>query len=179
MNIGNKIKELRVASGLTQEELATRSELTKGFISQIERDLTSPSVDSLLDILEALGTNASDFFTKDSNEQIIFSDDDYFEYENSDLGYVLDWIVPNAQKNMMEPTLITLNQGAKSKRIDPFEGEVLGYVISGSIILSYGDKNFEVKHGQTFYFEAKKAHCIENKNKRPARVIWISSPPSF
>ena len=87
MEIGNKIKELRVASGLTQEELATRSELTKGFISQIERDLTSPSVDSLLDILEALGTSPSEFFSKDKNERIIFSEDDYFEYENEDLGF--------------------------------------------------------------------------------------------
>lgn len=57
MNIGNKIREMRIEKGLTQEELADRSELTKGFISQIERDLTSPSVDSLLDILEALGTD--------------------------------------------------------------------------------------------------------------------------
>ena len=44
MDIGKKIKELRVAKGLTQEELADRSELSKGFISQLERDLTSPSI---------------------------------------------------------------------------------------------------------------------------------------
>ena len=43
MQIGPKIKELRVMKGLTQEELADRSELSKGFISQLERDLTSPS----------------------------------------------------------------------------------------------------------------------------------------
>ena len=48
MDIGQKIKELRVAKGLTQEELADRSELSKGFISQLERDLTSPSIATLL-----------------------------------------------------------------------------------------------------------------------------------
>ena len=51
MDIGQKIKELRVAKGLTQEELADRSELSKGFISQLERDLTSPSIATLMDIL--------------------------------------------------------------------------------------------------------------------------------
>ena len=56
MDIGKKIKELRVAKGLTQEELADRSELSKGFISQLERDLTSPSIATLMDILQCLGT---------------------------------------------------------------------------------------------------------------------------
>lgn len=61
MKIGEKIKRLRVLNGLTQEELANRCELTKGFISQVERDLTSPSIATLVDILESLGTNLRDF----------------------------------------------------------------------------------------------------------------------
>ena len=48
MDIGNKIKELRILYGLTQQELADRLELSKGFISQLERNLTSPSVGTLL-----------------------------------------------------------------------------------------------------------------------------------
>ena len=54
MKIGAKVKELRVQKGLTQEELADRTELSKGFISQLERDLTSPSIATLMDILQAL-----------------------------------------------------------------------------------------------------------------------------
>ena len=57
MNIGNKIKELRIEKNLTQEELANRAELSKGFISQLERNLTSPSIATLIDILQCLGTN--------------------------------------------------------------------------------------------------------------------------
>ena len=59
MSIGDKIKRLRLRLNLTQEELADRTELSKGFISQLERDLTSPSIATLMDILEALGTNLS------------------------------------------------------------------------------------------------------------------------
>ena len=62
MDIGEKIKRLRVSNQLTLEELANRSELTKGFLSQVERNLTSPSISTLEDILEALGTNLRDFF---------------------------------------------------------------------------------------------------------------------
>ena len=50
MDIGHRMKELRIQYGLTQQELADRSELSKGFISQLERNLTTPSIGTLLDI---------------------------------------------------------------------------------------------------------------------------------
>ena len=61
-HIGNKIKDLRNRNGLTQQELADRTELTKGFISQLERGQVSPSIVTLLDLIECLGTTASEFF---------------------------------------------------------------------------------------------------------------------
>ena len=62
MDIGAKIKRIRLSNQLTLEELANRSELTKGFLSQLERDLTSPSVATLENLLEALGTNLKRLF---------------------------------------------------------------------------------------------------------------------
>ena len=79
MDIGSKIKELRVVKGLTQEELADRAELSKGFISQVERDLTSPSIATLSDILQCLGVSVAEFFAEDSDDQVVFKDEDYFE----------------------------------------------------------------------------------------------------
>ena len=70
MEIGDKIRRLRVAKQLTQEELANRCELSKGFISQLENDLTSPSIATLIDILDILGTNLTEFFSEDTNENI-------------------------------------------------------------------------------------------------------------
>ena len=63
MEIGKKIKDLRIAKGLTQEELADRSELSKGFISQLERDLTSPAIAPLTELLQVLGRSLTDFFS--------------------------------------------------------------------------------------------------------------------
>ena len=62
MELGAKLKEMRLKKNLTQEELADRCELTKGYISQLENDLTSPSIATLTDLLTALGSNLSDFF---------------------------------------------------------------------------------------------------------------------
>ena len=61
MELGIKIKRLRLQNDLTQEELADRCELTKGYISQLENELTSPSIQTLEDILNALGTTFADF----------------------------------------------------------------------------------------------------------------------
>ena len=69
MDIGKRMKELRIQYGLTQQELADRSELTKGFISQLERNQNSPSIGTLLDIIQCLGTTPAEFFTKCPEEQ--------------------------------------------------------------------------------------------------------------
>ena len=72
MDIGHRMKELRIQYGLTQQELADRAELTKGFISQLERNQNSPSIGTLLDIIQCLGTTPAEFFTDEEPEQIVF-----------------------------------------------------------------------------------------------------------
>ncbi|CDZ74900.1 Helix-turn-helix XRE-family like proteins [Peptoniphilus sp. ING2-D1G] len=177
MDIGKKLKNLRVKNYLTQEELADRSELTKGFISQVERNLTSPSIATLTDILEALGTTPGAFF-KDDAQKIKFTEEDYFESSKS-RNYSVTWIVPNAQKNHMEPVIIELRQDIVTKDILPFNGEVLGYVLEGKIELNYDDEIYSLKKNETFYFSADKVSRIRNKNKRTAKIMLVSSPPNF
>ena len=179
MNIGPKIKELRVMKGLTQEELADRSELSKGFISQLERDLTSPSIATLVDILNSLGTNLKDFFSDDNDEQIVFHDADYCEKYDAELKNRIEWIIPNAQKNIMEPIRLTLEPEGSTYPDNPHEGEEFGYVLSGSITLHLGKKTYPVKKGETFYFTPNTTHYITCGKKTGAVVIWVSSPPSF
>ncbi|MDD3113462.1 MAG: helix-turn-helix domain-containing protein, partial [Candidatus Izemoplasmatales bacterium] len=106
--IGRKIRELRLENGLTQEELADRSELTKGFISQLERGLTSPSIATLQDLLGALGTNLAEFFANDEEDLVVFTADEFFEKTDEANKVKIHWIVPNAQKYEMEPILLEL-----------------------------------------------------------------------
>jgi len=175
--IGEKIKELRIKNRLTLEELANRSELTKGFLSQVERNLTSPSIATLEDILEALGTTLGDFFTEEKKEKIVFTSNDYFE--NIKENYNIYYVVPNAQKNSMEPILLHLKKNGRSETFGPYESEEFGYVIQGRITLHYGEDKYVVKKGQTFYIKCDKSHFISNEWEADARVIWVSTPPSF
>ena len=177
MDIGKKIKVLRLSNDLTLEELASRSELTKGFLSQVERNLTSPSISTLEDILEALGTDLSHFFRQEQEKKIVFHTADFFEDEQED--YKIEWIVPNAQKNDMEPILLTLHPGCDSMEMVSHSGEEFGYVLKGGILLVKGNQTYRIKAKETFYIEGTESHYLHNPGSVEARILWITTPPMF
>lgn len=179
MEIGEKIRNLRQKMGLTQEELAERSDLTKGFISQLENGNTSPSVESMESLVKALGTNMSDFFRQEDSVQVVYYYEDAFTALYEKQGSKVSWIVPDAQKNRMEPILLELEPGGKSKLYTPFEGEAFGYVLEGQIRLSYGEEDYDIDQGNCFYFEANRTHGISNPSKKEAKLLWILTPPNF
>lgn len=177
MNIGAKLKELRTLKGLTQEELADRAELSKGFISQLERYLTSPSIATLMDILQCLGTTIGEFFNETPEEQIVFGKNDYFTKEDTELKNEIKWIIPNAQKNIMEPIHLVLSPGGFTYPDTPHEGEEFGYVLQGSISIHLGNRTYKAKKGESFYYTSDKTHYLSSRSG--ASIIWVSSPPSF
>lgn len=179
MDIGERIKRLRILNELTQEELAQRCDLTKGFISKIERDITSPSIATLMDILEALGTDLKKFFNEDVQDKIVFTKEDIYESTNEDILHKVSWLIPNAQKNAMEPILIELEPKGTSNFEEPHKGEEFGYVLKGNLTLHFGNKKLKIKKGESFYFKSSQTHYIENTGNKSAEVLWVSSPPSF
>lgn len=176
--IGAKIRNLRNQNGLTQEELADRTELTKGFISQMERGLTAPSVSTLLDIVECLGTNLSDFFHEENELQIVYPKEDYFEKEDEHKNSIT-WLIATAQSCSMEPILVQLQPGQSMPEDKPHEGEEFGYVLDGEIRLHYGEDVYTVRKGDSFIFPANRKHKISSACKKVSSILWISSPPSF
>jgi len=179
MDIGARIKILRSKNNLTLSELASRTELSKGFLSQVERDLTSPSISTLEDIVLALGTDLENFFKESEEEVIVFKDKDYFIDEKA--GLTIKYIVPNAQKNDMEPIILELDVNGKSDEIKPYEGQEFAYVLQGKIALHNleTNKKYVVKKGETFYIKGDFPHQIINENTSLSKVLWISTPPNF
>lgn len=177
IGIGERIKSLRTRNNLTLEELASRCELTKGFLSQLEHDLNTPSITTLNDICEVLGISMSDFFAQDKEQQIVFTDDDFFIDEKDNM--IIKWIVPNAQSNKMEPILLRLKPKGASKWISPHEGEEFGYVLFGRVSLVIGKKKIVIHKGQTFYLKGDKEHFFTNDSKNYVEFLWVSTPPLF
>ena len=178
MKIGERIKNLRQLSSLTQEELAERANLTKGFISQIERDLTSISLDSLVQILDALDENISDFFKEASQEKIVYKGTDRVAIEKEKIEK-FELLVPGSTNRRLEPILLTLKKGEATPKENPHEGEEFGFVLRGRVNLRFGREVLKLKKGECFYLSAEKEHWLHNSGSKEALVLWISSPPSF
>ncbi len=179
MDIGKKIRALRIQNQLTQEDLADRCELSKGFISQLENDVTSPSIATLVDILQCLGTDLQTFFQDPPDEQVVYHPEDYFEKADASLKNKIQWIIPHARKNMMEPIRLTLEPGGSTYPDMPHEGEEFGYVLSGSVKIHIGNKIYTARKGDAFYFTPGSKHYLAANKKSGATLIWVSSPPSF
>jgi len=177
LDIGKKLKELRLQNDLTLGDLASRCELTKGFLSQVERNLTTPSIATLEDILEALGTNMSEFFHEEPEKKLVFSTQEFFVDEQPD--YCIEWVIPNAQKNEMEPILLTIHPRKRSLEMQAHSGEEFGYVLKGNVTLVRGNKRYRLKAQETFYLDGTKGHYLYNHGNSDAKVLWITTPPMF
>ena len=88
-------------------------------------------------------------------------------------------MIPNAQKNMMEPVFLELAEGASTAEDFPHEGEEFGFVTEGRIRIRLGKKEYLCKKGEAFYYSASLPHTIFNCGKTAAKFLWISTPPNF
>ena len=177
MDIGGNIKKLRLQRGLTQEELAERCELTKGYISQLENDLASPSIATLVDILSILGVTPDSFFSEEKEEKVVYTPQDYFISEAEGVEKV--WIIPNSQDHEMEPVILILNEGATGGVRVPFEGEEIGYVLEGRVRIETDKGVYKARRGESFYINGKRQHEIVNIHKGRSKILWITTPSNF
>ena len=91
----------------------------------------------------------------------------------------ITWLVPDAQRNSMEPILLELQPGARSNELPPLESEEFGYVLHGQVNLVAGKRTYRVRKGFSFCLHPNTTHYLENTGAHPAVILWISTPPSF
>ena len=108
---------------------------------------------------------------------MVFSKDDFFtsNYDN----YSVTWLVPNSQKNEMEPIIIELKPGCVLEKDMPHNGQEFGYVLKGKVVIVVANKVYKAKAGESFYYDTDKIHYLKNTSNEVAKIIWISSPPNF
>lgn len=178
MKIGEKLRKLRMSNSLTQEELASRADLTKGYISQLENDATSPSITTLKDILDVLGISISEFFAETPELQVVFGEESRV-IADSEPGMRVELLIPGAQNRTMDPVLVTLQPGEEMPEQPFHEGEEFGFVLTGRIELVLDEKTYRVRRSECFYFPSDRRHLVKNPGKTESRILWVVSPPTF
>jgi transcriptional regulator with XRE-family HTH domain len=180
LKIGERLKRLRMINSLTQEELASRADLTKGYISQLENDATSPSIATLKDIVDVFGITMEEFFAEKSRgEDVVYGADSRVQSTGDDDGIKVELLIPGAQNREMDPALVTIKPGEEMDEQGYHDGEEFGYVLLGRITLQLDDQLYTVKKGECFYFSSDKKHSVKNPGKTDAKILWVVSPPTF
>ncbi|MEY9978586.1 helix-turn-helix domain-containing protein [Lysinibacillus sp. RC79] len=176
MQIGAKIKALRLKKGLTQEELGERTDLSKGYISQLERDLNSPSIESLFSILEVLGSTPKEFFDDESPEQkVVYTEEDQSTYTDEEKKYEIQWLIPTSNEKEMEPIFLTLADEGEFKQFEPSLSETFIYVVEGRIRLVLGDEQYIASKGNALYFDATDHHQIFNAHADETKILLVAT----
>lgn len=179
LRIGDKLRRLRMENGLTQEELANRAYLTKGFISQLERDLTSPSIATLKSILDVLGVDLAEFFQDMPTPSVVARKKARVLSSESTQECAIYFLLPRAQGRIMDPVMVRLQKGGRTVEHTPHEGEEFGLVLKGSVTLWFDDKPHRLNVGDCFYFKSSTRHWVENAGRGEAHLLWVVSQSRF
>ena len=175
MEIGQKIKNLRRLKNLTQEELAERTDLSKGYISQIESNKTSPSMETFLNILEVLGTSPKEFFDTKYVTKVHYPKNEQLTYDEDEKGYFLQWPVKRSNEFDMEPLLLTLQPYASYKDFQPSVSDTFVYCLEGKVTLTLGDHQYTAEQGDALYFKAHATHRLSNAGHVCAKLMIVAT----
>lgn len=176
MQIGKKIKRLRLKKGLTQEELGERTDLSKGYISQLERDLNSPSIETLFTLLEVLGSTPKDFFDDEQEEQkVVYTDEDQTIFTDEDKKYRIQWLIPTSNEKEIEPVILTFEQNGEFKQFEPSLSETFIYVLTGRVRLVLGKEEYIATEGNAVYFDASDTHQLFNAHAGKTELLLVAT----
>jgi transcriptional regulator with XRE-family HTH domain len=175
-NLPKILRDLRLRKGLTVRELAQRIQRSMGFVSQIERGLSHPTVEDLEAISAALGVHSMYFL-----QQATVKSHPWVSrpQERRTLGYargITDQVVSPALSNKFIMLETRLEPGAAFDDHDILESdEQGGFVLEGSLTLSVNDEVMELKAGDAFQFASASSCRCANTGKAITRVLWIYS----
>ena len=178
MRISRRIRRMRQARGLTLERLAQLSNLTKGYLSKVERSTEPPPVSTLQAIAVALGVDIADFFEKTSAPGVESDSLDIVRHHEtgeefiSQSGYKYHPLVRHFRNKYMSPFLMTVEPG--ETEAFSHDSEEFCYVVEGSITFCYEDESHEFQTGDGFYFDSRKAHHYVNDSGRTVALLAVN-----
>ena len=179
--LGVHLKELRSRRKLTVRELAARSGVSHATISLVERDKTSPSVDTLAAMLDALGTTLVGFFDEIRQPMPcspFYSNDDLVEIGNTrTISYRM--LGANQANRRIQMMRETYGIGAETGGAFSHTAQETGFVLRGSVEVTVGNESRVLSVGDGYYFDSQIAHRFRNVGDVVAEIISAVTPPTY
>ncbi|PWR21880.1 helix-turn-helix domain-containing protein [Zavarzinia compransoris] len=174
--IGQRLRHRRHELGLTLDEVAEASGLTKGFISAVERDQTSPSVASLLTICDVLRLSVGSLFDQSAEAVVRVADRRPIEFGGAGLQ---DFLISPKGTNRFQAVLSEMAPGAGGGE-DFYSlraAEVFVLVLSGAVAIRFEDEQYRLAAGDTLTYEPKRPHTFDNASMTEgASALFVIMP---
>jgi len=184
LDLGGKVKELRLKRGLTQSGLGEKIGVTASYISQLERSLVSPSIDSLIMIGNALQTDLGSLFSLDrmSSDRIICR-----KNQRHSLATVAaregqaecELLVASTKNRRMQPMLVAIEPDSEFPgHFFDHKGDEFILILRGELELDIENESYLLREGDSVYLDSVVPTAWRNTGEVQVQVVWVLSPPS-
>ncbi|GES29856.1 DNA-binding protein [Streptomyces angustmyceticus] len=179
--IGRHLRRERLERGLTLEQLADRTGLSRSYLSNVERDVNSPTINTLRTIVEALGTTLSRLFhAVDRGHRVLTRPDQRVELTRAGVEGVTYTLLNPEHGGRLEMMLLEVAPGATSgDRPHSHTGEEVGVMLSGELDYWVDGVHHRLQPGDCVSFPSSTPHRYHNPGEVPAVCVWAETPPSF
>jgi len=174
--MGLRLRQLRQRRGLSLAQVATAVGISVGFLSALERSHMSASVSTLRKLARFYKTNILDFFgPAESNTPLVPAG----RRKVLEAGPGVRMELLALGNTVMEPHLFRIAPRAGSGESYAHEGEEFLYVLRGILHICLKDEKYQLKPGDSFYFESSVPHRWDNPGRSETWVLWVNTPPTF
>jgi len=181
-SVGQRIRQIRTANGWTLKHLSAACGLSAGFLSQVERGLSSLSLVSLRAISEALGVSSIDLLMKEENlqpdESVSISPvTRAAEQLHIKIGeYPIRYLYLSGEfPNRIIEVMINEFPPSYQHPLAPHKGEEFGYVLEGMMVLKIGQEEYSLKPGDSYHFQASRPHGYQAGKDKGSRVLMVTT----
>lgn len=173
--IGSRIRAARHAQRLTIDQVADSTGLTKGFLSRVERDLTSPSVASLVTLCQVLSMEVGELFTQPETHVVRLAEAPRISLGGE--GIVEQLVTARSEKRLQVIRAVIAPHGEGEKELYAVDCEVeVLHVLSGRFVLIFANERFDLEAGDTMTFPGREPHSWLNPTAEETIVTWTLVP---
>lgn len=182
--IGTRLRQARLMKRLRLRDIAERVGCSESMLSKIECGKVTPSLRMLHRVASALETSIAELFNAPEDQDFVIYRSGArpsvtIDPHHESSGIRLERLVPYSSERALEGNIHVVMPGATNGGTIRHAGEEVGYVVSGKLELTVGDRVHFLEEGDSFFFKSDLPHSYRNTRSEPTRVVWINTPPTF
>ena len=179
MNIGALLRKCRKEQKLTLKAVAEKSSISEGFLSQVENSVSSPSVETLMRICNALGVNAGELLSQVSKQEnrILIRKSEWDEIDCPHTGFVTRRFFPPEDRQVIDSAILVIEpEKSIPVRKNIKNGQEILCVLRGTVRLQHGDTTVELNEGDSIHYRALSSQQkIFNTTDSTSIVLWVGT----